>query len=82
MTSRNKELRRRKNTWMIFTVLLFVATVFLLTLNSISEIRIGKLQKRISILEFVLATTEKEETKLFLPDGKGDYKEFEIIRRF
>lgn len=64
------ELRRKKNTWMMATILMFLSTIFLLVLYTIGENKIGGLEKRIRVFESAFATAEElKETKLFLPDG-------------
>ena len=73
------KLKRKKNTWMAFTILLLTASIFLLVLNSRLEVKIGKLEKRIHVLESAFA---EKESMVLMPDGKGGVKEFEIIRRF
>ncbi len=77
----HNNLKRGKYAWMLFTILFFIATIFLLILNNMAEKRIGKLQERIEVLESAFVNAKKEDTVL-VPNGRGEYKIFDIIERF
>lgn len=72
-----KGLRRTKDSFMVFTILLATGIIFLVTVNFLKGKEIGRLQAEITALENMI-----QESMIFVPDGRSGYKEFEIVKRF